>query len=161
MNAKTLCISAVLFLAGASLFAADKADPRVAKQLDKIGIEYSTTKSNNYSIAQDLDGGRKQTVYIMSKTQTIGGLEVREIWSNAGSFTAEPTSDQMLTLLSDNNAQDMGAWTIEASDDGSYLAYFSIKVPTYIRDKDLSDVIDLAATAADAMELKLFNADEN
>lgn len=161
MNGKMLCLSAALILAGVSLFAADKVDPRVAKQLDKVGIEYSTTDSNNYSIQKDLDGGRKQTVYIMSTTQNIGGLEVREIWSNAGNFSAEPTSDQLMTLLGDNNTQNIGAWTLESADDGSYLAYFSIKIPTYIRDKDISDLIDLAATVADDMELKLFNADAN
>ncbi len=161
MNGKIQCLLAVLLLAGASLFAADNADPRVAKQLDKIGIDYSTMESNNYSIDKDLDGGRKQTVYIMSKTETCGGLEIREIWSNAGSFPAEPTSDQMMSLFDDNNTQKIGAWVLESSDDGSYLAYFSIKVPTYIRDKDMADLIDFAAKVADDMELKLFNTDDN
>ncbi len=78
-----------------------------------------------------------------------------------GNFPAQPTSDQMMTLLGDNNSQDIGAWTLESSDDGSYLAYFSIKIPTYIRDKDMSDLIDFAATVADDMELKLFNTDNN
>ncbi len=161
MNAKTLFLSAALVFAGVSLFAADKADPRVAKQLDKVGIEYSTTDSNNYSIERSLDSGRSQTVYIMSSTQTVGGMEIREIWSNAGTFPAEPTSDQMMTLLKDNNSQNMGAWTLEDSDNGGYLAYFSLKVPTYLRDKDLTDLIDLAASVADEMEQKLFNTDDH
>ena len=161
MTRKALYLTAVLSIVSALAFAADKADARVAKQLDKLGIDYSTTDSNNYSIDKDLDKGRTQTVYIMSKTETNGGLEIREIWSNAGNFKTEPTNDQMMALFEDNNSEKIGAWALESSDDGSYLAYFSVKVPTYIRDKDLSDLIDFTATVADDMELKLFNADDN
>jgi len=106
-----------------------------------------------------MDGGRTQTVYIMSKTESYGDLEIREIWSNAGNFPADPTADQMKQLLDDTSSEKIGAWNIEASDNGSVLAYFSIKVPGYLRDKDLADMIDFAATVADAMKAKLFGAE--
>jgi hypothetical protein len=159
MTGKILSLSAALILAGASLAADGNADARVAKQLDRLGIEYTTTDSNNFSIDRDLDGGRKQTVYIMSKTETYGGLEIREVWSNAGNFAAVPTADQMKQLLDDNATEKIGAWSIEAADDDSYLAYFSIKIPSYLRDKDLADVIDFAASVADEMKKKLFDTD--
>jgi hypothetical protein len=161
MKGKILSLTAALLVAGTALFAADAADARVSRQLDKLGLAYTTTESNNFSLQQSLGGGRTQTVYIMSKTATYGGLEIREIWSNAGSFEAEPSAESMLELLEDNNTEKIGAWNVEASDDGSYLVYFSIKIPTYLRDKDLSSMIDFAATVADEMEAKLFNADEN
>ena len=84
MIRKILSLSAVLFLAGLSLSADGAADARVAKQLDRLGIAYTTTNESNYSIDKDMDGGRTQTVYIMSKTESYGDLEIREIWSNAG-----------------------------------------------------------------------------
>jgi len=162
MNAKILFLSATLFaLVAASLFADGSADARVGKQLDRLGWQYKTTGSGNYSIVKDLDGGRSQTVYLMSKTESYGGLEIREIWSNAGSMEEQPSQDQLMELLADNNTQKMGAWSVEASDDGSYLVYFSIKVPVYIKDKDLADIIDFAATVADEREERLFDADEN
>jgi hypothetical protein len=163
MTGKTLALGLALLFAGSLVFAADtKADSRVSKSLDKLGLKYSTTTSGNFSLLQKLDNDRSQTVYIMSKTETYGGLEIREVWSNAGSFESEPTAEQMMQLLEDNNTEKIGAWNIESSDDGSYLAYFSIKVPTYLKDKDLSDMIDFAATVGDEMEAKLFdNADDN
>lgn len=124
-------------------------------------MKYTTTKSGNYSIDFSRDGDRQQTVYIMSKTETYGGIEIREIWSNAGTFDAEPTAKVMLELLSENDTEKIGAWNVETSDDGSYLAYFSIKVPSYVKDKDLSDLLEFASNVADEMEAKLFNVDEN
>ena len=124
-------------------------------------MKYTTTKSGNYSIDFSRDGDRQQTVYIMSKTETYGGIEIREIWSNAGTFDAEPTAKVMLELLSENDTEKIGAWNVETSDDGSYLAYFSIKVPSYVKDKDLSDLLEFASNVADEMEAKLFNADDN
>ena len=162
MKGKTLCLIAAFALAGGiALCAQNKPDPRIAKQLDKLGVKYTTTKSGNYSIEFDKDGDRKQTVYIMSKTETYRGIEIREIWSNAGSFDTEPTAKDMLELLSDNDTEKIGAWNVETSDDGSYLAYFSIKVPSYLKDKDLSDFLEFASNVADEMEAKLFNADDN
>jgi hypothetical protein len=159
MIGKILSLSAALFLAGVSLSADGVADARVAKQLDRLSIAYTTTSESNYSIDKDMDGGRTQTVYIMSKTESYGDLEIREIWSNAGNFPADPTADQMKQLLDDTSSEKIGAWNIEASDNGSVLAYFSIKVPGYLRDKDLADMIDFAATVADAMKAKLFGAE--
>jgi hypothetical protein len=158
---RILCLSAALAITGACLFAEGDADARVAKQLDRLGLQYKTTSSGNFSLDKDLDGGRTQTVYLMSKTETYGGLEIREIWSNAGSMEEKPSDDQMMELLEDNNTEKLGAWSVEASDDGSYLIYFSIKVPVYLKDKDLSDAIDFAATVADEREAKLFDTDEN
>ena len=162
MKPKTLCAVAVFVALGAAALAAQsKADPRIAKQLDKLGMTYTTTKSGNYSVVYDRDGGRKQTVYIMSKTETYGALEIREIWSNAGSFDAEPEAETMLELLTENDTEKIGAWNVEASDDGTYLAYFSIKAPVYLRDKDLSSALEFASTVADKMEAKLFDRDED
>jgi len=162
MKGKTLCLIAVMALAGGiALSAENTPDPRLAKQLDKLGVKYTTTKSGNYSIEFDKDDGRKQTAYVMSKTETYRGIEIREIWSNAGTFEAEPSAKDMLELLSDNDTEKIGAWNVETSDDGSYLAYFSIKVPVYLKDKDLSDFLEFASNVADEMEAKLFNVDEN
>jgi hypothetical protein len=164
MSGKYLCLSISLALAlaaGAGLGAEGKPDSRVAKQLDRAELKYETTGSGNFSIVQELEGGREQTVYIMSKTETYGALEIREIWTNAGSFEEEPSPESMMELLGDNDIEKIGAWNLEASDDGSYLAYFAIKVPVYLRDKDFLDMLEFAATVGDEMEAKLFDADDN
>ena len=54
-----------------------------------------------------------------------------------GNFPADPTADQMKQLLDDNSTEKIGAWNIESSDNGSVLAYFSIKVPNYLGTRTL------------------------
>jgi len=162
MIARLLLITAALALAGGSALSGEgKPDSRVAKQLDSLGLKYTTTGAGNYSLDQDLDSGRTQTVYLMSKTESYGGLEIREIWSNAGSMASKPSADQMLDLLVDNNSEKLGAWSIEASDDGSYLIFFSVKMPVSVKDQDLADMIDFVASVADEREAALFNSDDN
>jgi hypothetical protein len=162
MRCKALIIFAVLALAAAAALAAEgKPDARVSKLLGRLHIDYSTTDTGNFSIDYDLGSGRKQTVYIMSETETYGSLEIREIWTNAGNLDSEPSSDDLMQLLQDNNDEKIGAWSLESSDDGGPLAYFSVKVPTYLKDKDFSDMIQFVAQVGDAMERKLFDADDN
>ena len=143
----------------ATLYSEGKADPRVAKALDRLGLKYSATSEGNYSLVYDLDGGRRQTVYIMSRTEKYDGLEIREIWSNAGTLCDKPSYAEMLKLLEDNNTEKMGAWSLEADDDGCYLAYFAIRVPIDMKDSDLSSMMEFAAAVADEMEASLFGPD--
>jgi hypothetical protein len=163
MALKRVALVLGIVLAGSLLFAADskKPDARVSKTLDKVGLKYTTTSSANYSIVMDLDDDRSQTVYVMSTTETYGGLEIREIWSNAGTFEYEPGIEEMLQLLEDNNSEKIGGWCLESQDDGSYLAYFAIKVPTYLKDGDFQDMVEFTAKVADEMELSLFDTDDN
>jgi len=160
MIGKTMALSAAL-AAGAALGAPASADARIAKQLDRLGLEYTTTSSGNYSIVYNLDADRKQTVYVMSKTETYGGLEIREIWSNAGEFQGDPSVSDLTQLLQSNGTEKIGAWSLEDADDGAQLAYFSIKVPTYLKDKDFADMLEFTAQVGDEMEAKLFDTDEN
>jgi hypothetical protein len=53
----------------------------------------------------------------------------------------------------------MGAWNLEADDDGCYLAYFAIRVPVYLKDSDLSSMLEFAAAVADEMAASLFGPD--
>jgi hypothetical protein len=161
MSRKSLSLSAAFLFAVSFVFAAGSPDTRIAVQLDRMGEKYTTTKAGNYSLEMDMDGGRTQTVYLMSKTETYNDMEIREIWSNAGSWEEKPSAELLMDLLTDNNTEKMGAWSIESSDDGSYLLYYSIKVPAYIQDKDLKAIIEFAATVADEKEAKVFEVDDN
>jgi hypothetical protein len=138
---------------------AAKGDPRLTGQLDRLGIHYKVTDSGNYSIGYDLDGGRVQTVYIMGRTEKYGDTEIRELWSRAGTFDAVPPADVMQKLLEESGEKQIGFWSIERSDDG-YIVYFSVKVPVYLRDSDLSALLELTANVADQKEAELFNSDD-
>ena len=167
-------VSKALFLlltfslaASLTAFGQDKAkgdprvgDPRVTQQLDRMGIQYSITESGNYSMKYDLDGGRTQTVYIMGQTEKYKNTEIRELWSRAGTFDSVPSADVMQKLLEESGTKEIGFWGLEKTDDGSYIVYFSVKVPVYLRDSDLSSLLELTANVTDQKEAELFNDDQ-
>jgi hypothetical protein len=132
----------------------------VSPQLDRLGLKYTLTKSGNYSVTYDLDGGRSQTAYIMGKTQKVGDTEIRELWSRAGTMDSLPTEEEMQALLEESGSAVMGFWSIEENDNGGYTIYFSVKVPVYLADSDLAALLEYTSNTADQKEKELFNADD-
>ena len=150
-------------IASGMLFAqsnAKKGDPSLTRQLDRMGVDYTITDSGNYSIDYTLDSGRSQTTYIMGETQTVDNLQVREIWSRAGTFDSVPSADVMQGLLEDSGTKEIGFWSIEKAKDGGYIVYFSVKVPVYLKDDDLASLLQYTADTADQKEQELFNTDQ-
>jgi hypothetical protein len=163
MKAGVLFLEALLiglFACGSVAAQAAKTDPRVAQQLDRLGLTYKVTDSGSFSIQYDLKAGRSQTVYVMGQTEKYNDTEIRELWSRAGVFDAVPSADVMQALLEDSGTSTIGSWNLEKSDEGGYIVYFSVKVPVYLRDSDLEALLELAANVADAKEAELFNSDD-
>jgi hypothetical protein len=155
-----LVVAALLAALGtAEAQAVTKGGTDIAQQLDRLGLKYTLTKSGNYSITYDLDGGRSQTAYIMGKTETVGNTEIRELWSRAGTMDSLPTREEMQNLLEESGGAKVGFWAIEESNDGGYTVYFSVKVPVYLNDNDLAALLEFTANTADQKEEELFNAD--
>jgi len=159
---RTAVLAAVLAaaLGSVSAQAATKANTDLTQQLDRLSLKYTLTKAGNYSITYDLDGGRSQTVYIMGKTEKVGATEIRELWSRAGTMDSVPDEDQLKSLLEDSGNAKVGFWALEETDSGGYTIYFSVKIPPYLNDKDLSALLEYAANTADQKEEELFSADD-
>ncbi|HUI73152.1 MAG TPA: hypothetical protein VL354_21710 [Spirochaetia bacterium] len=136
------------------------ADPRVAEQLNRLGLHYTITTSGNYSIKYSLDNGRSQTVYIMGQTEKYQDTEIREMWSRAGTYDAVPPADVLQGLLEESGTKKIGFWSIEKDDAGGYIVYFSVRVPVYVKDSDLGALLGLTADTADQKESELFDVDE-
>jgi hypothetical protein len=163
MRRTALLVAAVLFMAALGTTgaqAAAKPTAGIAQQLDRLGLKYTVTKSGNYSIEYDLDGGRTQTVYVMGKTDKVGSTEIRELWSRAGTMDAAPTQEELQKLLEDSGGAKMGFWALEETDSGGFTIYFSVKVPVYLNDSDLSELLKFTADTADQKEEELFNTDD-
>jgi hypothetical protein len=163
MKRKVLLLMVALSMAAVGSAAAQGATTGgadVSRQLDRLGLHYTLTKSGNYSITFDLDGGRSQTAYIMGKTQKVGAAEIRELWSRAGTMDSLPTEEEMQALLEESGSAAMGFWSIEENDNGGYTIYFSVKVPVYLNDSDLAALLQFTASTADGKEKELFNADD-
>jgi len=163
MKRAAVLLALFFFLAGATAAFAQgtsKGDARVTSLLDRLGLHYKLTDSGNYSITFDVESGRSQVAYIMAKTETYKGLEIREIWSRAGTFEDLPESDVMQKLLEDSAGEKIGFWSIEEADNGGWTVYFSVKVPVYLKDADLKSLLELTANVGDEKEAELFNQDE-
>ena len=135
-------------------------DPALKALMDQTGLKYSWTDSGNAMVTVSLDGGRSQTVYVMKQTQILGGLTLRELWSNAGTLPDPSSSETLRNLLSEAGNEPVGAWILEKNDDG-YLAYFSVKLPADVSGENLKSVIDSVAHTADTQEQNLSGQDEN
>ena len=163
MRGSSAVLLVVLALAAPGVVTAQgatKGDSALSAQLDRLGLEYTVTKTGNYSVVFDLDDGRTQTVYIMGTTEKLDNAVVRELWSRAGTFESVPTADQMQNLLEESGSKKIGFWALEESDSGGYTVYFSVKVPTYLKDDDLASLLKYAANIADDKESELFSADD-
>jgi hypothetical protein len=154
-------VSALVLAALLPLAAQNKPDARVQTLLDKIGQKFTTTKSGNYQVELDQDNKRTQLVYIMSATEKYNGVEIREIWSNAGSFPEEPDQATLLDLMTESGSNKIGCWALEPQDDGTYLLYYTIKLPISYTASDLKMMLAFAAKIADQREKQFFDTDDN
>jgi hypothetical protein len=135
-------------------------DQRVAVMLKNLNIPYTVTNNGNYEIEYDLASGRTQYVYIMSETQKYRGMEVREIWSNAGVLEEDPELDLLYSLMEESGSNKIGAWVLEENDDG-ILLFYTVKLPVSHTAEDLRQSIAFTAEVADTWEADLFKDDMN
>jgi hypothetical protein len=138
-----------------------KADPRVEAALTNLGIKYTVNSSGNLVVTYGVGEDRSQTVYVMSKTDKYSEVEIREIWSNAGSFEAEPEAEGLADLMTESGKNKIGCWALEKQEDGKYLLFYSIKFPAEVPDEAYRMMLEFASSVTDARELELFQVDEN
>jgi hypothetical protein len=127
--------------------------------MDATGLKYKITKSGNAMTVYTLDGGRTQAVYVSKRQYQVGGLNLREIWSNAGTVSSDTEAETLRKLLTAGGDENLGAWLIEQNDDG-WLVYYSAKLPD-LSPADLKSVMRYIAAVADAKEQELGGADED
>jgi hypothetical protein len=135
-------------------------DDSLKAQLDQAGLKYEVTKSGNVRVSFSITGDRSQDVFIRGRAETLDGMDLRELWSNAGTLGADPEKDVLIGLLSGGGGETLGAWNLEESDDG-WLAYYSAKLPADLTGPDLRSAVEYIAGVADAKEKELFDTDEN
>jgi len=136
--------------------AAQKADTRVQLLLDKIGQTYTVTDNGDYQIDLDQDGGGTQSVYVGSVTEKYDSIEIREVWSNAGNFPEAPDQATLVDLMTESGSNKIGCWALEKQQDGTYLLYYTIKLPASFTAADLKMMLDFAATIAYQRKTQLF-----
>jgi len=135
------------------------ADP-LSDLMDATGLKYKITKSGNAQAVFDLDGGRSQAVYLSQRVYRVGDLSLREIWSNAANIDTDVEADTLRDLLSGGGDENVGGWMLERNDDGTWLVYYSTRLPD-LSPSDLKSVMRYVAAVADAKEMELDGGDDN
>lgn len=128
--------------------------------MDATGLKYKITKNGNAVTTYALDGGRTQQVFLSTRQYQVGGLNLREIWSNAASLDNDADVEVLRKLLADGGQENVGAWMIELSDDDTWLVYYSARLPE-LSSADLKSVMRYVAAVADAKEEELNGGDDN
>lgn len=134
-------------------------DKRVAAALDKAELKYEVTDSGDFKLLYEVDD-RTQVVIVESAGETLGDLEIREVWAIAmksnGAFDAETAN----AFLIDNGRRKLGAWQIAVDGDGTHSALFSAQVDGDADSETLEEAILAVVRTADAMEKELTGEDE-
>ena len=103
------------------------------------------------------EGERRSLSYL--GTATLGGLEVRQVWSIAYRTRGPLPAELANRLLEQNGTVILGAWIIQPAD-GEIGVIFAVQVPADADTLAIRSAIHAVATTTDAMENELTGIDE-
>lgn len=142
---------ACLLLATAGVVAAQEADRRVTKALDRARIAHEVDAQGDVRVSFLTGEGRSQMVVVRSATSTFGALDVREVVSAAyRSPTMALPAEVANRLLELSARARLGGWSRQGP-----MALLVTRIPADADAKDLADAIEYTARAADAAEREL------
>ena len=134
--------------------AGKSADATVERQIKKAGYDnYKVDDDGDFKMTVDV-GNRTQLIYVISHTETVGSLTVREIWSPAFKTHGNLSNADAIRMLVDNNSKKIGAWRLYGKDD-KQMAVFAIHLSADASADELKSAIKYVATVADQMEKEM------
>lgn len=144
----------------AGTVAKGEADPRVREILVGTNFQFTVNSDGNYKIIYDAGNGRTQVLFVESNLETLGDLQIREVWSPIGQATdasfPQAIADRLLRIGATMKVGAVEVVTI----DNKPTAYFSAKVPADLTAEQLIKVINAVASTADENENSLFGGDK-
>jgi len=132
----------------------DSPDPRVEKALKSLGLKYEVDKDGDYKLIYAVEGERTQVIFIISQTQKLGKLEIREIWSPVAKFTSAPPATLSQALLEQNASFKIGSYQYKKGGSAQFLV-FTAHLPANISPEELGSVLSGVASTADAAEKEI------
>ncbi|MBR6471699.1 MAG: hypothetical protein IKS83_07865 [Victivallales bacterium] len=151
----------MLFGLTGSLFA-EEADPRIEYQLKRMDVQYEINDSGAFRIifdtSDDDEDERTQLVIVGSVTESIGALEVREIWSCGYRVPeGEAVSASVIKKAAmESNQYIIGAWELINDE----MLIFCAKVPANLDDDTLRSIIVSVGRQADKFEQATLGTDD-
>jgi hypothetical protein len=154
---RLLTLAALALLTAAAPLAQSKtdpdavpSDPRVEKALNAMELVYETEPNGDYRLLYDTGDGRSHLVWVRPQTQSIGELEVREVFATAHEYEGEVPEDVAYDLLRLNSGYVTGSWCIEGS-----RVIFIARVDADASDAELDAAIGAVLFTTDDMEKEL------
>jgi hypothetical protein len=135
-----------------------EADERVARVLKEADLKYTVDSEGDYKLYTQVKEKRLQAVWIISETQNLGSIQVRQIWS-IGYVSDQPFPAQLANRFLQENAKiKLGAWQVRRMG-GKYVAVISAQVGADADKFTLLTCMSAVATTADDIEIELTGKD--
>lgn len=136
-------------------------DERVRQALEAVGWKYDVDRDGDFRVIISWEeDGRSQLVFVNSATNSLGGQEVREVWSEGWRRSGDTFPPAIaVRLLEANASYKLGAWELRRAG-GVARAAFTARIPANLPAEQLQAVISTAAVTADEMEKELVGTDD-
>jgi len=135
-------------------------DPRVEKALKKLGLKYEVDEDGDFKLVFAVEDNRTQVVIISSTTETLGKMEIREVWSPIAKFASTPPCDLSLKLLEKHGTFKIGSYQYKKLRSGSYLLVFIVHLSAEAPAEELGSIVRAVARTADETEMAIVGNDD-
>ncbi|MDZ7960972.1 MAG: hypothetical protein RMY34_24345 [Aulosira sp. DedQUE10] len=134
-------------------------DARIKDILDKLGAKYELLPDGDFKLLIPTENKRNQVVFIESKTEKLGNLEIRYISSpgylTKGAFSAEIANK----LLENSGLNKIAAWQVLTKEQ-THIAVFTAKISATSEADTVKNTLLAVGYGADAIEKELTGKDE-
>lgn len=134
-------------------------DARVERLLDRAEWRYDIDSDGDFRIGYEFDDGRSHLAWINSGTQTLGDLEIREVWAVGYHSDDDISADLAKTLLQQNHEYKLGAWKIQRFNRRE-AAVFYVQIAADADEQTLIGALISVLSSADKLEEALTGEDD-
>lgn len=134
-------------------------DQRVRRALTTLNEKFVVDSDGDFKLVRDTTDGRTQVAWVISKTNTYGVMEIREIISPAFKTGGTLSTAMALRLLRENDKYKIGAWRL-VGEGANQAVYYAIQISADIDVQSLNAAIKSATLIADALEKEIVGTDD-
>ena len=134
-------------------------DSRIKDTLDKLGAKYEVIADGDFKLLVETENKRSQVVFIESKTEKLGNLEIRYISSPGYVSKVALSADIANKLLQNSSVNKIAAWQI-FNKDQTHIAVFTAKIAVNSDAETIKNTLLAVGYGADAIEKELTGKDE-
>lgn len=132
--------------------AQNNGDISVKSRLDARGLKHEVDNDGDFKVTYSYSKeGRTQLVFVSGKTESVGGFQIREVFSPAARVDKDRIDGRKaLELMAESRKNKLGSWELAGD-----VLYFVLKLPDSMDAAQLESAMDIAAQTADDMELEI------